>query len=379
MSNLEIFRNSFDRSAAFIHLNNAGVAPMSKPAAQAVTDTLARLVSEGYHCVPELWAQVEATRQKLARLLNSEADEIAFFQSAAAAISQVALGLDLKQGDEILTWDQEYPSNFYPWRAAVEKTGANLVIAASGPALDSPLESLFAAVTPRTRVIAVSWVQFRTGAIVDLKGLSDFARARGIFTCVDIIQGAGFLPFDFKDLGIDAACGGSHKWFTAGPTVGYLILRGEHLERIKPILYGAITYGSQNDPSSMTSPFKAGAQRYEPGSKTFLDIASFDASIDLVAKVGVAQIGQEIEWLSRKLRHGLEERGYKVHSPHGRHHRGSIVNFGLGPDCKFKSQADVVSVLKQNKISFGERPPGVRLSPHAFNTAAEIETVLQLL
>jgi selenocysteine lyase/cysteine desulfurase len=95
--------------------------------------------------------------------------------------------------------------------------------------------------------------------------------------------------------------------------------------------------------------------------------------------IGVARIAQEVEWLTRYLSHGLQERGYTVHSPHGRHHRGGILNFSPGPDSVCRSLEDIDARLQKIGVSYARRAPGVRLSPHAFNTKEELDRVLATL
>lgn len=380
---IQLYKDAFKRSSnsggELIHLNNAGVSPWPNATLAAVQEWSTKLASSGTHAVPDAYAKSELTRSLLAKVLGATENQIAFFQTCASAISQVALGLKLKAGDEIVVWDQEYPSNFYPWAVAAERSGAKLVVAKSSENLATPLQAIEAVVTDRTRVIAVSWVQYRSGAVTDLESLSKFARARNIFTCIDAIQGLGVLPFNFNSLGIDAACGGAHKWFTSPLSIGFLLLRPEHIESLTPLSVGAITFGGTEILASPSTPMAKGISRYEPGGRCLLEFIGFGATLELVDKVGVDRIAQEAEWLARKLMHGLRERGYLIHSPHGAHFRGAILNFAPTPDSRHKTLVDVESQLRSVKVSFATRPPGIRLSPHAFNTATEIERVLEVL
>jgi cysteine desulfurase / selenocysteine lyase len=373
------FKTQFHSPREFLHFNNAGNAPLSLPALRTIQNWSRRLSVEGAMAIPEAYREVEKVRAALSGFLGLQADCLGFFPSAAAALSQVALGLSLSPGDEILTWDQEYPSNHYPWREAAKRAGAKLIAVASGPDLETPVESLLAHVTERTKAIAMSWVQYRSGAITDLEKLTTFARARSIFTCADIIQGAGVLPFHFMNSGLDAACGGSHKWLLGAPSSGFMCLRPEHVETLSPIYYGAISFGTPDDPAGIHAQPKSDTHRFEPGSLPLLDIMALGASVGLLAATGIDRIAQEAEWLARRLMHGLRERGYTVHSPHGSHFRGAIVNFSPGADSKFKTPEDIDTALKKARVAFIRRPPGIRLSPHAFNTAEEVEAVLASL
>ena len=372
---LEAFKRSF-HTGPYTPMNAAGVCPMSRQAHDALLHWTKRMHEEGQFCIDGAFEESELLRGELAGFLGARASELAYFQTTAAALSQVALGLSLSPGDEIVVWDQEYPSNLYPWRVAAERSGAKVVLAESGADLSTPVEALLAKVTSKTKVIAFSWVQYRTGAITDIAPVTEFARARGIFTCADIIQGVGLLPFDFASSGLDSACGGTHKWLCAPPTVGYMLLKEEHIPRLRPIAVGAMTYGDHNSLASLAAEIRPGIGRFEPGGRSLLEQIALRASLKLIRETGIDRIAQEAEWLSRKLMHGLRERGYQIHSPHGSHHCGSIVNFAATAQSRFKSQAEIEQVLQREKISYGVRPPGVRLAPHAFNTAEQIDFVL---
>jgi cysteine desulfurase/selenocysteine lyase len=375
---IEHFKSQFHVSDRFIHMNNAGQAPICRPALDMVRKWTDRFYEDGAHIWPIVIADLDHARDQLAAFLGAKTTEVVYFQGAAGALSQVALGLDLKAGDEIIVWDQEYPSNFYPWIEAARRSGAKLVVAKSEGDLSTPIANIEKCITSRTRVIATSWVQYRSGAITDLKALTDLSHARGIFVCADIIQGAGCLPFNFAASGLDAACGGSHKWMCSPHGAGFMVLREEHFDRIRPLMVGAMTYGGPDSQVDVHATPQAGPLRFEPGGKALLEILALGASADLFTQTGMDRIAQEAEWLSRKLMHGLKELGYLMNSPHGTHHRGAILNFKPGPDAAIKDISDVEARLVKHGVSFAKRPPGLRLSPHALNTAEDIDRVLKL-
>lgn len=381
------FRAQFPNADAnsLVHLNNAGQAPMCKPALEVLEIWAKRFHLEGAHAYPPLVKEMTKARGTIAEFLGCQAHELSFFQSAAGAISQVAFGFPFKAGDEIIVWEQEYPSNLYPWNEAAKRAGAKLVVLPNAPDLSTPIDAIANAITPRTRLIASSWIQFRTGAILDLVALATLARARRIFTCIDIIQGAGCFPFNFAAIGIDAACGGSHKWMAASHGAGFLAMREEHFDKITPIMFGAATIQAADYAPDLNARPRPDSLRFEPGSKAFLEILALAEAAQLLKSTGLSRIAQEAEWLARNLMHGLRERGYLINSPHGdaglgsTHFRGAIVSFRPGPDARHKSLGEIEKRFQENRISYGMRPPGLRLSPHGFNSLSDIERVLNLL
>lgn len=374
---IEIYKAAFDHARDVHHFNNAGIAPWSQPTLSAVTHWASKLATGGTTAVGLAIEETEKTRAKLARFIGTKPEQVAFFTTCATAISQVALGFPFQFGDEILVWDQEYPSNFHPWRVAADRSGAKLVIAKSDSTLATPFETLVKSVTPKTRVIAVSWVQFRSGAQTDLKALAAFARERGIFTCIDVIQGLGALPFDFDSSGLDAVCGGAHKWLSSPLSLGFLILRQEHVELLKPIMVGAMSYGGPDIPSSTDVKMVRGMPKYEPGGRQILEMVGLGATLDLYEQVGIAAISTEAERLANLLADGLKANGYVVNSPHGTRISGAILNVSPSSSSACKTIEEMEARLHALKVTFSRRPPGIRLSPHASLRDEQIKILVE--
>jgi cysteine desulfurase/selenocysteine lyase len=370
---VDAFKKEFAQRS-YLAFNNAGVSPICQSACLTLTRWAERFQREGINCFPEIDVEVERTRSALGQLLGCSAEQIAFFSSTATAISQVALGYPLKPGDEILLWDQEYPSSFYPWVEAARRRGARVVIVPSADQLATPAELMLAKVTARTRIMAFSWVQYRTGAMADLTTLTEFAKTRDIFTCADVIQGVGVLPFDFAASGLDAACGGSHKWLFSPLGVGYLLLAKSRIALLEPLSVGAMSFGTTEDTPRVDAPLKTTMARFEPGAKNVLDLAALGASLNLINATGIQNVFIEAQRLARRLSEGLANLGYVIHS------RGPvIVNFAAGSRSPRESMAEIVAALSKAKVAFAQRAPGVRLSPHAFNEDHEIDLVIRAL
>jgi cysteine desulfurase/selenocysteine lyase len=322
---------------------------------------------------------VEDARRDLATLLDAEAGNVAFFPSTAGAISQVAFQIGLEPGDEVVSWDQEYGSNVLPWYAACERTGARLVRVPSGPDLSTPFERLLDALTDRTRAIAISWVQFQTGAMTDLDPVVREARRRGIWTVIDVIQGVGALPLSLRKLGPDAICGGSHKWLAAPVGVGYLCIREERVRALLPHSVGAHTCGTSEDLVILGRAPRTDALRFEAGSKQVLEIVALGAAATLLHEVGIPEVSAEVVRLAQMLADGLRLRGYEVSAPNGPRQKNGIVHFRPGEHSALKSLDAAVDALRRRRISFALRGAGLRLSPHAHNGEEDISRALEVL
>lgn len=366
MNTLENYKKSFTHNPARIHLNNAGLAPISRPARDKILYWGNRFYEEGFYTDHDYMADVLHARTSLAKLIGCEHNEIAFFQSTASAISQLCFHFPLSPGDEVLTWDQEYASNLYPWQEACKRAGAKYILVESEKDLTTPVEKIIEKITDKTKVIALSWVQFLTGAKTDIKALSKITKEKNIFLFVDIMQGLGLHPFNMKEWGVDAVAGGSHKWLTSPVGVGFLALDLKHMGKIKPHNVGAYTFGTCDDPTDLFCEPKRDALKFEAGSKQVLEITALGASVDLILATGVHIIEKEVLRLSKKLCDGFRQKGFEVY-----YNNSSIVNFLPKPDSAQK--------LRNIPCNFAIRGPGIRLSPHAFNSEEEIGRVLAIL
>lgn len=364
---LDQFRSHFTSDSGVIHFNNAGQAPIPDVNLETAVHWLHRFHREGASCSMEGWSLIERARERLAAFLGADTEELALVQTTASAISQAAFGIPLQADDEILTWDQEYPSNFYPWRIAAERSGARLIQVPSDGWL-TPAARLLEWVTPRTKVIAVSWVQYQTGAVTDLQALSKALKGRDLWLVADVIQGVGVRPFHFHDSGFDLVCGGAHKWLCSGYGVGFMAVRKERLAQLRLLEFGAMTYGNPDTPKSFTIEPKPTAARFEPGSKSMIEAIAMMKTLDLFEAAGLEAISLRASKLSDRLRAGLIQLGL----PHSCT-EGPIVNFSPR-DLKKTSDA-----FRASKISHALRGPGVRLSLHGFNHEDEVDQTLQLL
>lgn len=314
------------------------------------------------------WDQTEVTRRKLAHFIGADGDEVSFFQTTASALSQVALGLTLSPSDEILIWDQEYPSNFYPWNRAAEKNNAKLIQVESEN-WQTPVKNILNRVTKKTRVIAVSWVQYQTGAVTDLQALSAALKGRNIWLVADVIQGVGVRPIDFHQSGFDVFCGGSHKWLCSSYGAGYMAIKKARIPELAPYEVGAMTYGNPDTVKKTTNLPKPDSSRYEPGSKAMVEVIAMQASLDLLQSCGIENIFNESVRLADLLANGLRDHYQVINN-------GPIVNFA--PENPAELNA-IIKKLDEAKVSYAKRGPGIRLSVHAYNRDSEIERVVNLL
>ncbi|HVD00724.1 MAG TPA: aminotransferase class V-fold PLP-dependent enzyme [Candidatus Dormibacteraeota bacterium] len=357
-----------------IHLNHAGVAPMSERVRAAV-DQVTRLMSEEGYSPEDYSETLDGLREKLATLVGVTTDQVSITRGTAHGISLLARGLDWKPGDNVVGARLEYPANLFPWMAARDR-GVELRLVEPDGGRVTP-EAVLSLVDGRTRVVALSFVEFWNGYRVDLAEIGAECRERGVILAVDGIQGLGVLPFSLEALNADFVAAGAGKWLTGPPGVGFTAWRPELLERIDPLLVGT---GSMKDRYSYFNPvfaFEKTARKFEESALSWLDIAAFDAAVGLLQEVGIDVIAERVLGLSKRLAEGLVERGCTVIEPWPRSHKESsgIVSFNRPGMTEVELLRDLtaVGVICRTHRDF------VRLSPHFYNTEEEIDMVLELL
>jgi selenocysteine lyase/cysteine desulfurase len=369
-------RAELDIDDDVVLLNAAGVSPMCRPARAAI-ERAAREFARGFFALDELFAEYGRARATYARLCGATPHDVAMFHTCAAALSQVALGLSLAPGDELVLWDQEYPSNAYPWHEAARRSGAVVRVVPSEPDFSLNQERLHAAITPRTRAVAVSWVQYQTGAVTDLESLSRACRAVGAWLVVDAIQGLGLFPLDLAALGVDAVAGGTHKWLGGPLGHGFLALAPGRAAELQPLLHGAMTYGGPDDAVDPQRPAHADARRFEPGSPLMLGALGGAAAIELLLALSLPLVHAAALQLTDLLIDGLRERGARLLLPQASPLRSPIVTFvPRGPT----TQVDKIAQgLRARRVACARRAGGIRLAPHAFNTEQDVARFFRAL
>lgn len=371
MNDLQRFKDEFsDREGT--QFSCAGLSPISRSAALEISRVTTVLQTVGGLADAELISLAAETRRAVARLLDAPPEQLAFVPNCATALSQIAMGYPLRPGDVVVTIEQEYASNFYPWKVAADRAAAKLV-AVPSPRGRIRTEEVINAVVPGVKLVGISWVQFQTGAILDLARLGQRCREVGAHLVVDGIQGIGQLPVSFNSLPIDALVGGSHKWVCGPLGQAFFAIRPELMERLELQTVGSMTYnrgGTYADPSA---PVEKTARRFEPGGYNFLSLAGLNAAAKLLTETGVDAIAAEISRLTARLREGLAARGAELATPVDR--PGGITSFEL----PLEWDARLTVRCREERIAIAKRGPYVRTAIHAFANDDEVDRFLAVL
>lgn len=359
-----------------IFFNHAAVTPLCRPAADAIGQYAMRAMRHSY--VGGTWYdQLDQLRRDAATLLNARGShEIAFIPNTSAGLSLVANGLAWQPGDEVVISNVEYPANRYPWED-LKRHGVNVIEVDERPDRRVDEEDVINAITDRTRVVAMSHVQFSTGFRMDLRRVSEVAHQAGAYLCVDAIQSVGVLPVDVQAMGIDFLAADGHKWMLGPEGAGVFYCHEELIEMLHPAVVGWLNMVNAMDFSNYQFEFRKDAQRFEAGSWNIPGLLGLAASVKLLLDTGIDTIWSRVDALNQQIRSGLAARGYKVLSPPDPQERSGIVTFVPG-DAGVDIKRIAVDLEKQ-KIIIAVRNGRLRTSPHFYNTAEQVERFLEAL
>lgn len=368
------FKSEFPLTSGLRYLNHAAVAPWPKRASDAVRSFAEENSRLGARDYPAWLLVEERLRLRLQRLLNApSSDDIALVKNTSEALSFVAFGLDWRPGDQIIISDEEFPSNRVVWEAlkpqGVEVIQVNLQGA-------DPEAALLAACGPRTRLMAISAVQFASGLRLQLERLGAGCQARGVLLCVDAIQQLGAQPFDVQASGCAFAMADGHKWLLSPEGLGVFYCRADLREQLKLHEYGWHMLEHAGDYDREEWQPASTARRFECGSPNMLGAMAMEASLSLLEEVGMIKVAGLIEERVLQLQLGLQRLpGINLHSPTDPARRAGIFTFSLD---SLSNQA-LFGKLKEQDVVCAQRGPGVRFSPHFYTDADVIDQTLALL
>ena len=370
-------RALFPVTGEYAYLNHAGVGPGAAPSVWATREALDALARRGSLEMDGCQPEVEA-RQRFARLINVAPETIAFTKNVSDSFMTIAQGLEWRAGDNVVTIACEFPANVYPWLNLAEQ-GVETRFA---PVVDgrAPLEGIAALIDERTRLVAVSFVEFGTGMRNDVGAIARLAHGAGAFCAVDGIQGLGALRFDATATEVDFLGSGSAKWLLSPAHLGLLYVRPSVLSNLRVARRGWRSVAAPFDFFTYDQPLREDAGRLEGGSNNWIGQVMLGAALDLLEAAGADGIEARALSLAQTLRVGLIERGYRVTSPLATEERSQIVTIGWGPERDDAAATAIVERLAaEAQVVISARSGQLRISPHFYNTEDDIQRLLEHL
>jgi selenocysteine lyase/cysteine desulfurase len=366
------------------YFNAAAAALIPTPVAEAVRDAAERQVRDGIHAFPADMAAVQEARERSARRIGAPVRDVALVSGTADGIARVAGGFPWRPGDEVVLGDLEYPANVYPWAVQADR-GVRLKVV---PSEDGrlPAARLIDAIGPRTRVVAVSMVQFTSGYRVDLAALAEACRERDVFLAVDAIQGLGVLPVDVTALDIGCLVADGRKWLFGPAGCAVLYVAHAWAVRMRPPSPGALSVENADEFLQWTrwtredgtletgGRWRDGAGRFESGFPNTVGAAGLAAALATGERIGPQVIHDRVCRFAARLAAAVGERGWRVHGPRDDTERAGIVAFEPPGDA-----AELWRALSRDGYSLALRDGRLRAAPHVYNRADEIDDLVEAI
>ncbi len=373
MLELEKIRARFPITRRFNFQDHAAVAPLSGPAAEAMI-AYAREMSEASYLDGTYYRTADHVRQAAARLINADPDEITFVKNTTEGINYVANGIPFVTGDNVVSNTLEFPANVYPWMH-LEQRGVQLKRVADDQGR-LPFDRLAAAIDRRTRIVAISAVQWGNGFRIDLTRLGELCQERGVLLLVDAIQALGVHPIDVRKMKIDFLAADGHKWLCGPEGAGLFYCRRELIGHLRPSEIGYLCMRHGFDSHEVRIDLYDDARRFDSGAYNLAGICALGASLNLLLEVGIEEIQKRVKLLTDLLVEGLKRKGWTVHSPRTATEWSGIVTFS-------SDKCDLVALKRhlrdEFKIVLSRRLGRLRASPHFYNTEDEIAQLVEAL
>jgi cysteine desulfurase / selenocysteine lyase len=359
----------------YAYLNSAAVSPMPSTAVDAIISQLRDVSGHGSLHYPEWVSTKDRCRDLVAEMLHVRPDQVAFVRNTSDGVASIANGLLWRDSDNIVSFEGEFPANFYPWRRIRDAFGVELRLCReTGGRVD--IEELLSMIDDRTKVVALSAVQFASGFRADLERIGCAARAVDALFVVDIIQGFGALPFDLPAQFVDAACGASHKWLCAPEGCGIIYLSDRARERVEPTLVGWISVESPWDFAAREKAFKLSALAWESGTGPSALFYGLEQSLKLLHDTGAERIERHLAGLTDRLCEGLAGTEYETVSSRTPGERSQIVCIKhRGP----LTSNQIASALQDRNVIVSPRGDRLRIAPHFYNSESDIDRLVEAL
>ena len=366
------YRHEFPACVDRAYLNCAAVAPGSTRVRAAINEWLDDHVAHGSMASADWWERTAQVRSRIAELVGAAPEEIAFVRSTSHGLAMVAEGLDWRPGDEVAVASAlEYPSNVYAWKHLANRgVGVRELRVTDGAVTPESVEE---AIGPRTRLVAVSSVQFASGHRTDVDAIGRICRDRDVLFVVDAIQQAGAFPIDVKASGIHAMAACSHKWMLGLLGIGFLYVDRNLLPDLRPALVGWHSVEDAFAFDGTRFDLRTDASRLEEAAPTFPMVYGLGAAVDMLREAGVADTAAHITGLLDRAAGALEAIGCEV-SPAPEHRAGILMIKPPAADVDALAEAGA-----ERGIAVSVRRGRLRLSPHLYNDEDDIDALVDLL
>ncbi len=368
------YRGLFPSVGKQVYLNHAACSPLPTPTLQATQSLLEEQHLYGCRHSRGWGDLVDSIRSTAAHFIGASKEEVALTRNTSHGLLLVANGLPWREGDNMVLPNCEFTANVYPW-VTLRHRGVELRFAPTQGNRILP-EDIVAQMDERTRLVAISAVQFGSGFRCDLHAIHAICRERGALLCVDGIQALGQVPFDVRDPQVDFLSAGGPKWLMSPLGTGIFYCRKPLIEQLAPVFMGWRSTVDPQDYFRFDMPWHPTARRFEEATINIPGLLGMQASMELLMEAGLARIREHLLHLTDVLAEGLQAKGYIVMSAmESESERSGILCF----KHPTHAAAKIHERLTEAEVIVSLRGEVIRVSPHFYNTEADIGALLDAL
>jgi cysteine desulfurase/selenocysteine lyase len=365
----ETIRGEFPSLEKWTFLNTATFGQMPRRAADAVARHFARRDELACSDFMHWFGDADRMRARIAEFIRCAPEDIAFIQNASTGLSLLLGGLDWRAGDQIVTLEDEFPNHYY-YPSHLRGCGVEFV--------ETPYERFYQCLTPRTRLAALSTVNYVTGLRPPLEEMAAELRRRGIMLYLDGTQSLGALQFDVSRIRPDVLAVDAYKWMLSPNGAGFLYVSPEMRERLAPAVIGWRSDRHWRDHENLrhgAPEFTGSAEKYEGGMLPFSALYAMDAAIEMMQAIGPEHIERRVMELAGKTRDLLRSAGAKLPSDRSPYYDSPVVTARFeGCDAPALARA-----LQERKVLVAARHGNLRVSPHFYNNDADLARLREAL
>jgi kynureninase len=321
-----------------------------------------------------IFPRIRHVKRLYAEMVGAHPEELAITTNVTMALSSVLSCLDLS-GDRnrIVLTELDFPTDGHV-ALAQRRRGAEVVFLRSPDGLTVPVDAFADAIDERTAIVIINRVLYRSSALLDVKEICRLARQAGAWTMIDDFHGAGIVPIDVHDVGCDFHTTGVLKWLCGGPGLAFLYARKELVPRLEPTIAG---WWSQREPFAFRLEeldWHPTARRFETGTHPAPIAFIAQGGLEIITEVTPEGVRERQGELTEYVVHRADEAGLPVRTPRDRAVRGGVVNVGVGEQA-----GKIAEALYERDVCVDHRGDGIRISPHFFNTEADIDRLFDAL
>lgn len=355
-----------------IYFNHAALGPMSSLVTRQLENYIKQRSLTHVDNYMEYLPVYISAKRRLARLLGTSEDRIAWVENSSTGLNILAQGLPWQKGDEIILNDLEFPSNVYPF-LNLRPLGVDLKFAKS---IDGriPVEAIERLITKKTRLISISLVQFLSGYRADIAKISRLAKANDILLSLDTIQASGAIDVNLEKLRCDFATGGTQKWLMGMMGLAYMFIGPALKDRLTQKFAGWLSVENEWDLLNYDLKLKDSAESFQIGTQSCIAMAALDSSLELFESVGIQNIEKANLKNLRYFTEKLSSAGFRpMQTDWEDSELASIISF------PHQRAIETFENLAKKNIICSQREGWLRFSPHYYNTEEEIDRVVSAL